>query len=307
MMQEPKIMRPASSAATEGMAELDAVTDLILDYLKSKSLFETQSALQVELALLQEATIAKGDLMPSTNLYVSELERRLGTDPLPTGVQSSQSPTPIANNTLTSVMAKVPEQLDATSADEERCDDNGAPEPPAPQKRIRLYTFHKFASSHDEGMLRDRFDCSSTDSGGVVCHDRPVMPREDAASLAHLSLPVVYNPNVSSREDDSELTLEVGSVVIGRYKIVALLGKGTFACVYQCLDMLSNSMVAIKVWMPPVVQAALGEAAHHQAFPCAARRSFAMEKTASMQASEKSGCSWRSQSSIRTPSWHGCS
>ena len=257
-------MRPASSAATEGMAELDAVTDLILDYLKSKSLFETQSALQVELALLQEATIAKGDLMPSTNLYVSELERRLGTDPLPTGVQSSQSPTPIANNTLTSVMAKVPEQLDATSADEERCDDNGAPEPPAPQKRMRLYTFHKFASSHDEGMLRDRFDRSSTDSGGVVFHDRPVMPREDAASLAQLSLPVVYNPHVNSRENTTELTLlDIGTIITDRYKIVAMLGKGTFACVYRCLDMSSNSMVAIKVWMHPVELAALGEASHH--------------------------------------------
>ena len=246
------------------MAGLEAVTDLILDYLESKSLFETQRALRVELALLQEVTIAKGDSMPSTNLYVSELERRLGTDPRPTGVQSTQSRTPIPDNTLTSVMAKVPEQLDPSSADEERSHDNRAPEPPAPLERIRLYTFHKFASHNDQEMLRGRFGRSSTDSGGAVFHEPPAMPREDAASLAQLSLPVVYNPHVNSRENTTELTLlDIGTIITDRYKIVAMLGKGTFACVYRCLDMSSNSMVAIKVWMHPVELAALGEASHH--------------------------------------------
>ena len=70
-----------------------------------------------------------------------------------------------------------------------------------------------------------------------------------------------------------EVTLDIGTIIIGRYKIVAMLGKGTFACVYRCLDIMSsNSTVAIKVWMHPVELAALGDAAHHQAFPCTAHR-----------------------------------
>ena len=240
------------STASEGSAQLAAVTDLILGYLESKSLFEAQRALRVELALLQEATIAKGDLVPATNLHLSELERRLGMDDQLPREHLAQSSTPIAECTPSSCMPKLSENMDPMSEGKKWPDDNRAPAQPAPQGGMPSYTFHRHESVHDEKRLRDRVGCISMGSGGVVFHDPPVMPREDAACLANLSLSVVYNPNVNGLEDASELTLDVGTVVIDRYKVVTVLGKGSFSCVYQCLDMLSNGMVAIKVWMHAV-------------------------------------------------------
>jgi len=64
---------------------------------------------------------------------------------------------------------------------------------------------------------------------------------------AHLALPILYNPNVNGLEDARELPVGVGTLLIGRYRVVAVIGKGSFSRVYQCLDLRTKSMVSIKV------------------------------------------------------------
>ena len=76
----------------------------------------------------------------------------------------------------------------------------------------------------------------------------PVMPVVDSASLlARISLPLVYDPNVNGPEDVANLTLDIGSTLIGRYEIVAVLADGSSSRVYRSLDLLTNGMVAVKV------------------------------------------------------------
>ena len=66
----------------------------------------------------------------------------------------------------------------------------------------------------------------------VVFHDPPPMP-DKARKLAHIALPVLYNPHINGLEDNAELPLEVGQVIVERYRIVAVIGKGSFSRVVQ--------------------------------------------------------------------------
>ena len=43
----------------------------------------------------------------------------------------------------------------------------------------------------------------------------------EAATVAHLSLPLLYNPLVNGLEEARELEVSVGMTIIGRYKVVA--------------------------------------------------------------------------------------
>ena len=54
-----------------------------------------------------------------------------------------------------------------------------------------------------------------------------------AEALAHISLPLLYNPHVNGLEDQAELTLPVGAVIAGRYRVAANIGKGSFSKVFQ--------------------------------------------------------------------------
>ena len=74
-----------SIAGYEVAAQLEETAELILGFLESKSLFETQRTLRSELAHLLEGSVDKKEW------YTSELERRLQEDALPTGLQSTQA------------------------------------------------------------------------------------------------------------------------------------------------------------------------------------------------------------------------
>ena len=73
------------------------------------------------------------------------------------------------------------------------------------------------------------------------------MSDAEAANLAHVSLPILYNPHVNGLEDARELPVAVGTLLIGRYRVVAVIGKGSFSRVFQCLDLRQKCMVSIKV------------------------------------------------------------
>ena len=288
------------AASTEANGQLEAVTDLILDYLESNSMFETRRVLLSELALMPEGSASSH----------TELERRLGMDPRRSGPQSARMPPTIEDHTPQRELARMIEQLDVLSDDEEWHNDAVL----APQ-HMRLYSFHPLSPMHNEGS--DSGIAHSSFGSYVVFHPSPVLPVAESARLARLSLPVVYNPAVNGPEDMVNLTLEIGSILIGRYKVMAALPDGQSSRIYRCLDVSTNGMVAVKVQLHEgQSEGMLGlgvgwlllctcwystrEAAHH-----APRRSFTTTRTASMQGSGRSLCSRRSQSSTRRPSWHG--
>lgn len=111
----------------------------------------------------------------------------------------------------------------------------------------RLYSFQPWPTSMHDVLSYSGFSGTSLASF-VVFHPPPVMPVVDSASLlARISLPLVYDPNVNGPEDVANLTLDIGSTLIGRYEIVAVLADGSSSRVYRSLDLLTNGMVAVKV------------------------------------------------------------
>ena len=62
-----------------------------------------------------------------------------------------------------------------------------------------------------------------------------------------ISLPLVYNPLRNALEEVSELSIEIDAIIVGRYKVMAMIGKGTFSRVFQCLDLKLDRLVSIKV------------------------------------------------------------
>jgi hypothetical protein len=115
----------------------------------------------------------------------------------------------------------------------------------AARPRARLAELSAFSVA-DERVLRKYFG-KGTPQTRVVFHDAPPMSTSDQSSLAHLALPILYNPSVNGLEDARELPVEVGTLLIGRYRVVAVIGKGSFSRVFQCLDLRHKTMVSVKV------------------------------------------------------------
>lgn len=81
----------------------------------------------------------------------------------------------------------------------------------------------------------------------VVFHDGAELSAAQEAELAHVSLPMLYNPHVNGLEDNPELPISVGVVIAQRYRVVAIIGKGSFSRVVQCLDLYDKRMVSVKL------------------------------------------------------------
>ena len=81
----------------------------------------------------------------------------------------------------------------------------------------------------------------------VVFRDGAELSAAQGAELAHVSLLMLYNPHVNGLEDNPELPISVGVVIAQRYRVVALIGKGSFSRVVQCLDLYNKKMVSVKV------------------------------------------------------------
>ena len=78
-------------------------------------------------------------------------------------------------------------------------------------------------------------------------HDPTPIPAAAAKQLGMISLPLVYNPLRNALEEVSELSIEIDAIIVGRYKVMAMIGKGTFSRVFQCLDLKLDRLVSIKV------------------------------------------------------------
>lgn len=62
-----------------------------------------------------------------------------------------------------------------------------------------------------------------------------------------LQLPFISAPMRSSLEETVNYPIEVGGVVVGRYRIVDYLGQGVFSRAVQCIDLQSGQLVCLKI------------------------------------------------------------
>lgn len=111
--------------------------------------------------------------------------------------------------------------------------------------RLRLFEIFACKPEESEKLRRQRGQTQGPTR--VIFRDGRHMSAEEANDLAHVSLPLLYNPSVNGLEDSSELPLAVGVVIAQRYRVVAFIGKGSFSRVVQCLDLFNKKMVSVKV------------------------------------------------------------
>jgi len=232
-------------ASTE---QLDACTAAVLEFLQSKCLFAAERALRTELELASRGT---ADML-TRNLWTSKLETILGAE-VP---RQPDSPKASEIRDLTPVVA-VASTLDpdedelaagmcasaASKVDQSASQGRSGSD----KKPPRLHLFDIYACNAEESHSLRRQRGQTHGPTRVIFRDGHQMSAEQANDLAHVSLPLLYNPSVNGLEDSSELPLSVGTVIAQRYRVVAFIGKGSFSRVVQCLDLCNKKMVSVKV------------------------------------------------------------
>lgn len=69
----------------------------------------------------------------------------------------------------------------------------------------------------------------------------------DGVTYDALHLRVVYERDVVGFEDSKDFPLKPNSVISGRYQVIEFLGSAAFSKAIQCLDLVDNRMVCLKV------------------------------------------------------------
>ena len=182
------------------------------------------------------------------NLFQSKLERVVGIEIPGSCVQNASPvrdltpPQSLLNRNAAKSLADgdADEQLGPSAA---AAASTGASA--APRSRARLYEYSVLTSASSERALRKHYG-PGTPQTRVVFHDPPLMNETEASNLAHISLPLLYNPLVNGLEDAHELAVNVGTILVGRYRVVGIIGKGSFSRVFQCLDLRTRTMVSVK-------------------------------------------------------------
>ena len=229
-------MQPAGNpnAFPSGSAEdnLAEVVGLMLDFLVSKSLVASERTLRNELQLLISSAESAGSgqaaarwkrTVRAQNVYTSELERRLRME-VPLSSDGRSSPAVVDVTPTMAVTSKQDEEVGARLPHQSTSTNDTS-------TRVQLFEMQPVAPE-EEGRLRQRRG-TGTPQQRVVFHDPVEMPTEQAETLAHISLPLLFNPHVNGLEDQAELTLPVGAVIAGRYRVAANIGKGSFSKVFQ--------------------------------------------------------------------------
>jgi len=231
-----------------GGSGLSECASVILDFLQSKCLFAVERALRLELELGADSLLAPdvdNGKIANRNLWTSKLEQLLDvavplSAPLddPRHVQDISDLTP---NRASPTQLDVAEENIAAG----NCVNLSKALPQKQKRRPKLYELRSDPKRENEETYRKRR--SRDHMSRVVFHDPPPMSSDKSRKLAHISLPVLYNPYVNGLEDNADLPLDVGSVLVERYRVVAVIGKGSFSRVVQAFDLKDKVMVSIKV------------------------------------------------------------
>ena len=237
----------AEQEGTPSTEQLDTCTAAVLEFLQSKCLFAAERALRTELEL--EASRGATNML-TRNLWTSKLEIVLGAEmPRPPDEPKASE---IRDFTPIEAVASEldPDEGDlaagaCASALADRPASKGGVESEKRPPRLRLFDI--FACKPEESHTLRRQRGQTQGPTRVIFRDGREMSSEQANDLAHVSLPLLYNPSVNGLEDSSELPLVVGTVIAQRYRVVAFIGKGSFSRVVQCLDLYNKTMVSVKV------------------------------------------------------------
>lgn len=228
-------------------SKLEHVTGLVLQFLESKSFFSAERALRAELAVALQRQQQAPDALRRANLFTSALEESLHLEcateqaELPqAAVVSDWTPQPTpwrAADAQHNGRESHGPSGQETPSQSGRWASQGRARPPA-----RLL---KFSLSTSEQSLRRQYG-RGTLQERVVFHEPPKMSPAQQESIAYIAVPMLYNPNVNGLEDARDISVQDGTVIIGRYRIVAFIGKGSFSRVFQCIDLKTKTMVALK-------------------------------------------------------------
>ena len=102
------------------------------------------------------------------------------------------------------------------------------------------------ATDEEASALRKQRTRSAQQSCVVFREGKP-MSEAQQRTIETLALPMLYNPFIRGLEDSPELVVSEGTVLAGRYKVVALIGKGSFSRVVQCYDEREGRSVSVKI------------------------------------------------------------
>ena len=240
---------------------------MILDFLDSKSFVATQRSLRNEIEQLLHCSQTDGaridrdtwsQLVAARSARLSELEVLLGQ-------ASSQSPhedemaTPRQHVAFKEEPVEEEEpQARATAEDLTPLASPWVAEPSFAASRAqrseakmtksrspKLWDMVAVSAS-EAARLRDRKG-EGNPMHRVIFHDSLSASQVTKEKLAHVALPMLYNPNFNGLEDRRDLALPVGEVIANRYRVEAVLGKGSFSTVVKCHDLTNDKLVGIKV------------------------------------------------------------
>lgn len=117
---------------------------------------------------------------------------------------------------------------------------------PSRRLGVRLHDLDPTASVEEGAALR-RQRTRSAQQSCVVFREGLPMTDAQAHEVETLLLPLLYNPYLRGLEDSPELVLDENTIIAGRYRVAALIGKGSFSRVVQCYDLKAGCSVSVKV------------------------------------------------------------
>jgi len=228
-------------AEQDGMGRMEDCVELICEFLQSKSLLRSESLLRAE---LEKSCSSESELM-ARNLFTSRLEELMGVQIPKRGKDSTASL--VVDMTPVCELDTDDQELSAIGGCARALQELGTERANKLNVRTKLFDFSR--ATYDEGtLLRTRRGRGTKAMDRqIVFHDGAPMTEEHKRSIAHIALPVLYNPHIGGLEDSPEVDLSVGTLVAQRYRVVAQLGKGSFSRVVQCLDLRDKRHVAVKV------------------------------------------------------------
>ena len=249
---------PLSDADVERLEEakkaLSSCTNLIFDFLQSKGLFSAEKALRTELALNYEREISFQRVV-SRNLWHSNLEKLLDVKlPRAMGEDGEGAGEEGEMVVMLSQVGQIPNPSGATPTNwgshaamgHAAAANTSSRSTPSRRLGVRLHQLHPSLGEEESLNLR-RQRARLAQQSCVVFREGTPMDEQQRATVEMLALPLLYNPYIRGLEDSPELCLDEGVLIAGRYKVVQLIGKGSFSRVVQCHDHKEGRLVSVKV------------------------------------------------------------
>ena len=237
-------------------ANMHLCANVICDFLQSKCLVAAERALRTELELLYHRSADSDGSLMRRNLWHSRLEKMLDARvPRSSDADTDGSESPqmgmllsqIGALTTPSAGGDTPTHWGSCCKQTEDLDAGGSSRStPSRRLGVRLHQLHPSTSEEEATALRRQRNRSAQQSCVVFREGKP-MTDEQAGRMETLLLPLLYNPFIRGLEDSPELIIDEGTLLAGRYRVVALIGKGSFSRVVQCYDERDSRSVSVKI------------------------------------------------------------